>query len=148
MYPSLFLFIQVLYTYIDYSSISPKILQLVYKNIYIDKKGRNTMLQEIDYSKLGRNIKSIRISKGLTQDNLAELVSCNTSHISNIENNHTKVSLNVLLAIANSLNTSIDYLLSDQYENSSLALDNEILRVLANCDNEKKEKILKIIEII
>lgn len=106
------------------------------------------MLQEIDYSKLGRNIKSIRISKGLTQDNLAELVSCNTSHISNIENNHTKVSLNVLLAIANVLNTSIDYLLSDQYENSSLALDNEILRVLANCDNEKKEKILKIIEII
>lgn len=106
------------------------------------------MLQEIDYSKLGRNIKSIRISKGLTQDNLAELVSCNTSHISNIENNHTKVSLNVLLAIANALNTSIDYLLSDQYENSSLALDNEILRVLANCDNEKKGKILKIIEII
>lgn len=106
------------------------------------------MLQEIDYSKLGRNIKSIRISKGLTQDNLAELVSCNTSHISNIENNHTKVSLNVLLAIANALNTSIDYLLSDQYENSSLALDNEILRVLVNCDNEKKEKILKIIEII
>lgn len=106
------------------------------------------MLQEIDYSKLGRNIKSIRISKGLTQDNLAELVSCNTSHISNIENNHTKVSLNVLLAIANALNTSIDYLLSDQYENSSLALDNEILRVLANCDNEKKEKILKIIKII
>lgn len=106
------------------------------------------MLQEIDYSKLGRNIKSIRISKGLTQDNLAELVSCNTSHISNIENNHTKVSLNVLLTIANALNTSIDYLLSDQYENSSLALDNEILRVLANCDNEKKEKILKIIEII
>ena len=106
------------------------------------------MLQEIDYLKLGRNIKSTRISKGLTQDNLAELVSCNTSHISNIENNHTKVSLNVLLAIANALNTSIDYLLSDQYENSSLALDNEILRVLANCDNEKKEKILKIIEII
>lgn len=106
------------------------------------------MLQEIDYSKLGKNIKSIRISKGLTQDNLAELVSCNTSHISNIENNHTKVSLNVLLAIANALNTSIDYLLSDQYENSSLALDNEILRVLANCDNGKKEKILKIIEII
>lgn len=106
------------------------------------------MLQEIDYSKLGKNIKSIRISKGLTQDNLAELVSCNTSHISNIENNHTKVSLNVLLAIANSLNTSIDYLLSDQYENASLALDNEILRAITNCDNEKKEKILKIIEII
>ncbi len=106
------------------------------------------MQQEIDYAKLGRNIKKLRQKNGLTQDNLAELVSCNTSHISNIENNHTKVSLNVLLAIANTLNTSIDFLLSDQYENSSLALDNEILRILHNCDNQKKEKILKIIEIL
>ena len=57
------------------------------------------MEQEIDYAKLGLRIKELRIKKGLTQDNLAELVGCNTSHISNIENNHTKVSLNVLLSI-------------------------------------------------
>ena len=106
------------------------------------------MQQEVDYTKLGMKIKSLRLRKGLTQDNLAEMVSCNTSHISNIENNHTKVSLNVLLAIANSLDTSIDFLLSEQYENISLALDNEILRVLKDCDTAKKEKILKIIEII
>lgn len=106
------------------------------------------MQQEIDYGKLGMKIKEMRTGKGLTQDVLAEMVSYNTSHISNIENNHTKVSLNVLLAIANTLNTSIDYLLSDQYENSSLALDNEILRTVKNCDNDKKEKILKIIEIL
>lgn len=106
------------------------------------------MHQEIDYQKLGLKIKELRQSKGLTQERLGELVDCNTSHISNIENNHTKVSLNVLLSIANSLNSSIDYLLSDQYENASLALDNEILRVLKTCDNEKKEKILKIIQIL
>lgn len=106
------------------------------------------MQQEIDYKELGRRIKQIRQSQNLTQDNLAELVSCNTSHISNIENNHTKVSLNVLLAIANALNTSIDYLLSNQYENSSMALDNEILRAIKDCDNEKKEKILKMIAIL
>lgn len=106
------------------------------------------MQQEIDYVKLGLKIKKIRQSKGITQDTLAEIVSCNTSHISNIENFHTKVSLNVLLAIANALNTSIDYLLSDQYENSSIALDNEILRALKDCDNQKKEKILKMIDII
>jgi len=104
--------------------------------------------QEVNYAKLGMKIKSLRLRRGLTQDNLAEMVSCNTSHISNIENNHTKVSLNVLLAIANSLDTSIDFLLSEQYENISLALDNEILRVLKDCDTAKKEKILKIIEII
>lgn len=102
--------------------------------------------QEIDYKKLGIKIKESRQKKGLTQDKLAEMVSCNTSHISNIENNHTKVSLNVLLAIANVLNTSIDYLLSDQYENLSLALDNEIMREISNCDIENKERILRIIK--
>ncbi len=106
------------------------------------------MQQEINYAKLGLRIKEMRQGRGLTQESLAEMVSCNTSHISNIENNHTKVSLNVLLAIANALNTSIDYFLSNQYGNQSQALDNAILRAVKNCDNQKKEKILKIIEIL
>ena len=104
------------------------------------------MQQEIDYAKLGLKIKETRQHSGLTQDNLAELVRCNTSHISNIENNHTKVSLNVLLAIANALDTSIDYLLSEQYENTSLALDNEILREISKCNPTEKERILRIIK--
>lgn len=104
--------------------------------------------QEIDYGNLGIRIKEMRQHRGQTQDKLAEMVGCNTSHISNIENNHTKVSLNVLLAVANSLHTSIDFLLSDQYENPSLALDREILRVLEGCSCQKKEKILKMIEIM
>ena len=106
------------------------------------------MKEDIDYGKLGIRIKEMRLKNNLTQDNLAQMVDCNTSHISNIENNHTKVSLNVLLAIANALNTSIDYLLSDQYENSSLAMENELLRAVKNCDNDKKLKILKMIEIL
>lgn len=106
------------------------------------------MQQEIDYGKLGMRMKEMRQRRGLTQDNLAEMVGCNTSHISNIENNHTKVSLNVLLAIANALQTSIDFLLAAQYNNASLALDNEILRALKDCSAQKKEKILKMIEIM
>jgi transcriptional regulator with XRE-family HTH domain len=102
----------------------------------------------IDYERLGLRIKALRTDRNLTQDNLAQAVDCNVSHISNIENNHTKISLNVLLAIANALDTTIDYLLSEQYENTSLALDNAILKALQNCDNQKKEKILKIIDIL
>lgn len=104
------------------------------------------MLQKIDYKTLGKRIKDLRIAAGLTQDNLAEIVSCNTSHISNIENCHTKVSLNVLLTIANALNTSIDYLLSNQYDNQALALDNEILRFVSQVSTERKEQILRVIK--
>lgn len=104
------------------------------------------MQQEIDYAKLGLNIKLARQSKQLTQENLAELIGCNPSHISNIENNYTKASLNALLAIANALDTSIDSLLFNQYNNQSLALDNEIAKLVADCDIEMKERILRIIK--
>lgn len=105
------------------------------------------MKQEIDYGKLGLKIKEVRQSKKLTQDALAELVHCNTSHISNIENNHTKVSLNVLLAIANALNTSIDSLLSDQYENASLPIENELLREIRQYDDQTQKDIIKMIQL-
>lgn len=104
------------------------------------------MQQEIDYAVLGLNIKMKRQSNKLTQEELAEMVGCNPSHISNIENNYTKASLNTLLAIANSLNTSIDSLLLDQYNNQSLALDNEISNAIAGFDIEMKERVLRIIK--
>lgn len=106
------------------------------------------MQKEIDYRKLGMKVKEIRLNRGLTQDSLAELIDCNVSHISNIENCHTKVSLNTLLAIANALNTSIDNLLSEQYGNTALAIENEIIRAIRKCDNETKKKVLKIIEVL
>ena len=106
------------------------------------------LLTEIDYAQLGKKIKTVRCNRGLTQENLAELVGCNTSHISNIENNYTKLSLNVLLAIANALNVSIDYLLSSQLNSSSKILNQEIFNKLEKCDNMDKEKILKIIDVI
>lgn len=111
----------------------------------LPKWEERNLKDSINYEKLGLRIKALRISKNLTQDNLAQAVDCNVSHISNIENNHTKVSLIVLLAIANALNVTIDYLLADQYENTSLALDNEIKNTIADCDTETKEQILKII---
>lgn len=106
------------------------------------------MQSTIDYKKLGLRIKEIRISKELTQENLAQIVDCNSSHISNVENAHTKVSLIALLAIANALDTTIDYLLADQYKKSKNALDGAILKALERFDNEKKERILKMIELM
>ena len=105
------------------------------------------MLAEIDYEELGKKIKNLRIEKGLTQENLAEYVGCNTSHISNIENSYTKLSLNVLLAVANALNVSVDYLLAVQLNSTSTILSQEILNKLSKCNDKDKEKIIQIIDI-
>ena len=106
------------------------------------------MLQNIDYAVLGKRIKETRQVSGITQEALAEMVSCNTSHISNIENNYTKPSLNVLLSIANALNTSIDFLLSNQYSNESLALNNEIFLLFSLLPEEKKQQLIRIIKVL
>ena len=105
------------------------------------------MLAEINYEELGKKIKNLRIEKGLTQENLADYVGCNTSHISNIENSYTKLSLNVLLAIANALNVSIDYLLADQLNSTSTIISQEIINKISKCNDSDKEKIIQIIDI-
>lgn len=105
------------------------------------------MLAEINYDELGKRIKNLRLEKGLTQENLAEYVGCNTSHISNIENSYTKLSLNVLLAVANALNVSVDYLLADQLNSTSTVLSQEIIKKLNKCDDKDKERIIQIIDI-
>lgn len=112
---------------------------------YPHRQGVIIMQKNLDYAKLGKRIKDTRLKSKITQDELAEMVDCSLSHISNVENNHTQISLSGLVAIANALNTSVDYLLLDQYTNSTLALDNEIVRAISNCDVETKERILRII---
>ena len=79
---------------------------------------------------------------------MAEVVGCNTSHISNIENDYTKLSLNVLLAIANALNVSIDYLLAYQLKDTTSVFSQEIIRKIDACSDKDKEKIIRIIDIL
>lgn len=120
---------------------------MFYKKICLYRqKGGFYLQQKINYARLGLNIKKKRQEIKLTQEELAEMVGCYPSHISNIENNYTKASLNILLAIANSLGTSIDYFLSDQYSNPPSLIDKELSVALAKCDTETKERILRIIK--
>ena len=126
------------------------LIQSVYKNTHTDNlKGKVIHLQtELDYAALGRRIKKTRQAKGLTQSNLADKVFCNTSHISNIENNHTKVSLNSLLAISNALDTSVDSLLSDQFKNPTSALDVSLVKKFNKLTPEKKRIAINILDVL
>lgn len=105
-------------------------------------------MNELNFEQIGKRLRSIRLSKNLTQEYVATIVGINTSHISNIENNRVKISLTTLVNICNVLQTTVDYVLSNEYFCQNAAIDSEILKELQSCDNEKKEKILKIIKIL
>lgn len=105
-------------------------------------------MKELNFKKIGNRLKEVRLSKNLTQEYIANAINVNTSHISNIENNRVKVSLTTLVAICNVLDITVDYALSNEYISPSSALEQEILYALRTCTDDKKEKILKIIQII
>lgn len=64
-------------------------------------------MKTLDFNKIGKKIKEIRISNGITQDYVANIADVNISHISNIENNRVKVSLSTLVQICNALDTTV-----------------------------------------
>lgn len=103
-------------------------------------------MKEIDFSRIGKKIKEIRISKNLTQEYIANMADVNTSHISNIENNRVKISLPTLVHVCNALGVTIDYILAEEYTDSSTPLDNEISHELRLCSDDIKKQILKIVK--
>lgn len=105
-------------------------------------------MQELDFEIIGKKLREIRLSKGFTQEYVANKVDVNTSHISNIENNRVKVSLSALVNICNALETTVDYVLNNQYTDSGSVLNQNILNELQKCDEDMKERILKIIQVL
>ena len=52
-------------------------------------------MKELNFEKIGKNIRTSRIEQHYTQEYIATKIGVNVSHISNIENNRVKVSLTV-----------------------------------------------------
>ena len=104
-------------------------------------------MQDLNFEEIGKILRASRIEQHYTQEYVADQIDVNVSHISNIETNRVKVSLTTLVAICNVLNLTVDYVLKSEYTASD-SIDREILKELAACSPEKKEKILKIIRII
>lgn len=70
----------------------------------------------MDYNQLGKRIRQQRKLKKWTQEKLAEMAGISVSFLGHIERGTRKASVETLVAIANSLQTGTDFLLSDSLE--------------------------------
>ena len=94
---------------------------------------------ELDLKGIGARIRYFRNKKKLSQEALAEMVSVNNDHISRIESGRVRPSLQLLVAIANALEVSIDDILVDNLTHPNSITGDEIHTLLLDCsDNEKK----------
>lgn len=58
----------------------------------------------------GEHLKSLRLSKGITQKQLAENIGASERGIQNYETNQRKPTYDILIALANYFEISLDYL--------------------------------------
>lgn len=65
--------------------------------------------------KFGLNVKIARLKKGLTQEQLAELMNIHLTYIARIETGKINMSLGKILELANALNIDINKLLFIEY---------------------------------
>ncbi len=91
----------------------------------------------MDYKLLGQRIRTARLSAGLSQEQLAEMVGLTSQHISHTEVATTKISLPALVKVANALHTSVDRLLSDSIRDSGPYLIKDVKAVFSDCDPDE-----------
>lgn len=65
---------------------------------------------------IGQNIREIRKKRNLSQIDLSVIVGIDRAYLSEIENGRTNVSVNILYAIADSLDISICQLFNDNHK--------------------------------
>lgn len=110
-------------------------------------------MADLDFRQIGLKIKERRQNQGLTQEFIANKLDVNPSHISNIEGGRAHPSLTALVKIANILECSVDYFIGGEYtykidRDRTLTLDDKIMNKLKYCDMDKKNRVLKMIDLL
>jgi transcriptional regulator with XRE-family HTH domain len=98
----------------------------------------------IDYQKLGRRIKIIRIEKDMSQEEFAEKADISVNFLSHVENAHSKPSLSTFVKISNALEVATDDLLCDSLKVGRYTLDNQLASVVSDCSDDELRLIIGI----
>ena len=97
---------------------------------------------------IGKNIKTLRSKKGLTQAQLAEMSNISTVHMSHIETGSVAMSLDSLLCICNSLNTTPNSILFGEYTLNSASSTSLIQNNFDDLTSDENRLIVEIAKIL
>lgn len=95
---------------------------------------------------ISNQIRDLRVAKQITQQELAEKTNLSVPYISQIENNHRKISLDTFIKIVNALEIS----LSDFFLPYSVIQDEDITQLILKIQKNPQNKSIakKVVEII
>ena len=99
----------------------------------------------MNYYKIGEKIRKYRKAKGFSQEQLAEKVGISVTHMSHIETGNTKLSLQVLIDLANQLEVRCDDILNEDNGGKPMVM-NEIQEIMDSCSSTQAKIILDIVK--
>ena len=100
----------------------------------------------MDYYKIGQRIRSFRKAVGFSQEELASRVDISVTHMSHIETGNTKLSLPVLVLIAESLEVGTDEILFGKEKTTKSDGIEEIMVLLEECNIAQLSAIKDIVK--
>ena len=109
-------------------------------------------MEEIDKSSilkaLGKNIKQIRLLKGLSQENLASELQKSVNFVSLVERGESGISISTIVDICNALNVEPNALFFNIVETPDVETDSFIINSLKLFEKKDKEIIKNLITYI
>lgn len=100
----------------------------------------------MNYYEIGQRIRKYRKAYNLSQEQLSDKVGISATHMSHIETGNTKLSLAVLVKIADALSIQTDALLFDAPQVNRTVMTDEISDILSTCKPHELKIVTDVIK--
>ena len=98
---------------------------------------------ELDYKSLGKRVRTARMKKGYSQEQLADILQISQAHVGHIESGRSTPALPTFVKLANALDTTTDALLFDSLQVSLDSYDLDFKELLSDCTPNQRAILLR-----
>lgn len=100
----------------------------------------------MNYYEIGQRIRKYRKALNLSQEQLAEKAGISVTHMSHIETGNTKLSLPVLVNIANILSVQTDAIIYEKPQINKSSIKQELSQLIDSCSINKLNVIIDVVK--
>lgn len=100
----------------------------------------------MDAKLIGKRIQAVRKERGLTQEQLSQMVNLSTNYLSNVETGFKTPKLETLIDIINALQCDANTILADVVDTTTSRESSMIAKGLSELPPKDQRRIIKLVE--
>ncbi len=99
---------------------------------------------------LGEKIKVLRKKKGLSQQQMADMLEIHLTHLNRLENGHSQPSIDVVKKLSTLFEVTTDYLINNEIESFDVTIEHknlaEKIRLIDKLEEKDREALIQVID--